>query len=178
MKTKRGSDEGNVPEHADRQFYQFVLAEFCEKFIHRDGPGGFWKLRDAQWYEASNLGIRFPIHKEMKKEANFSFGLWYRTHHFPRVRERYIDLVSELVNNQPDPQHAVSARDREAAFVFGTPHVANMERKGSSCGLRIPRCGEEIGKGSKSCSFESEILVYCVGLMSKRSCSACCTSAG
>jgi len=110
------SKDGSVPERKERYFYQFMLAEFCRQLVENNGPEAFWDLREANWYEAAKLGIRYPIDKEMKKEANFSMGFWYRTHRYGPSREQYVNLVSELAATGNADERPKKQGDREAAF--------------------------------------------------------------
>ena len=100
-----------VPEQKERYFYQYMLAAFCRNFVADEGPAGFWKLKEAQWYQAIRLKMPYPMPKEMAKEANFAFGYWYRTHS-SLDRDGYLNLISQLMASNGPSRH----EDHQAAF--------------------------------------------------------------
>ena len=106
---KNEEERRGETDHWKRYSYrEWVLRFFCSRLAHEIGVDTYHLLAEFQWYNARKLNISARISSEMRREANFALGDWYRIRRREK-EEQYVTLIRDLVNSG-------NSRDRETAF--------------------------------------------------------------
>jgi hypothetical protein len=102
---KEEDEETTSPRRADHDgpglsFYrEWVIRKYLRNLVSHRGLAAYDFLEERKWYRAFRNGIENPNSFYMVREANFAFGLWYRTRHKQEDRQAYVDLVRDLVRS-------------------------------------------------------------------------------
>ena len=113
--------KGTHKEWKRHYYREWVLYEFTGFVINKLGLKAYEFFKKINWYRPDILGFDPPISNELEREANISFGFWYRNG-VRRTRQalfeenendeksyRFIDLVTELT-------YSDNVRDMAIAF--------------------------------------------------------------
>jgi hypothetical protein len=108
------SMRGPAPRLKDQAWHRFFFREWLLHFVLTDLAERlsitlYDILRGQAWYDAGKIGIRFPISRDMEREANIALGAKYRRMRDWRDRQAYQDKLRSMIDSE-------DILDRVAAF--------------------------------------------------------------